>query len=76
MLNLPQWCRTVTGIPGTDEWTCYQFDSAVRVFGTHIENKLSELDKNGKPKNKLETLLGDVPQLSTYERMKRMIQGG
>jgi hypothetical protein len=66
----------VTGIPGLDEWTCYQFDSAVRVFGTHVENKLSELNKDGKPKNKLEALLSDTPPMSTYERMKRMIQGG
>jgi hypothetical protein len=38
-------------------WTALQFDSAVRAFGIHIENRMSERDENGNPVNSLETLL-------------------
>lgn len=34
------------------------FDQAVSSFGLWVESKLSERDKKGKPKHRLETLLG------------------
>lgn len=40
-------------------WAAYQFDNAVTFFGTYIENRLNELDKEGKPIYKLEDFLED-----------------
>lgn len=47
----------LTGIPAPDQWTAYQFDSAVVAYGTYIESKLHELDKDGAPKHSLDSLL-------------------
>lgn len=40
-------------------WPGYQLDNAVTYFGAYIENKLAELDKDGKPIHKLEDFLED-----------------
>lgn len=40
-------------------WAGYQFDNAVTYFGSYIENKLAELNKDGKPVHKLEDFLED-----------------
>lgn len=42
-----------------DPWAAYQFDMAVAQFGTWVENRLAERDKDGKPKYDLAQLLGD-----------------
>ncbi len=47
-------------------WLKWQFDNAVLLFGTYIENKLNERDKEGKPKHKLETLLGLPRQRKSF----------
>lgn len=43
---------------------CYLFDSAVTWYGNYIQAKLDEVDKQGRPKHKLEALLVDksIPQ--------------
>lgn len=38
-------------------WAGYQFDNAVLYFGSYIENKLTETDKEGKPTYRLEDFL-------------------
>lgn len=43
-----------------DVWTALQFDSAVMVFGRHIENRANERDKDGEPVTTLAALL-DIP---------------
>jgi len=45
----------VVGIENT--WTAYCFDSAVRMFGVWVENKLSERTNLRLPKHDLENLL-------------------
>jgi len=40
-----------------DDWTAYQFDSAVLTFGRWVENRLAERDKKGKPKHRIQDLL-------------------
>jgi hypothetical protein len=41
---------------------CYCFDRAIVTFGRHTENKLSERQKNGRPKYTLAQLLADPPK--------------
>ena len=40
-----------------DDWAAYCFDSAVRMFGVWVENKLSERSNLGVPKHDLGNLL-------------------
>lgn len=42
-----------------DEWAAYQFDQAVIFVGVYINNKLNELDEEGKPIYTLGELLTD-----------------
>lgn len=56
-MNLKAWASAILGMP--DEWTALQFDAAVIYFGRRIENMLNEMDKEGKPKHKLEDLIKD-----------------
>lgn len=44
-----------------NSWIAYQFDNGVVTFGRVTESKLSERDKNGKPKHRLDRLLADRP---------------
>lgn len=41
-----------------NRWLAWQFDRAVLTWGRYVELKLSERDKDGKPRHKLRTLLG------------------
>ena len=41
-----------------DPWAAYQLDTAVLTLGRWVENKLAEHTKDGKPKWRLEELLG------------------
>lgn len=59
MIHLQNRSRELTGLPGEDEWTAWQFNNAVTLFGIHLDNKLNEVDKKGKPKYKLKDLLAD-----------------
>lgn len=59
-MNLSEWARELTGLPGDDVWTAYQFDSAVIWFGTYVEGKINEFE-DGKPKYRLEDFLSDQP---------------
>lgn len=43
-----------------NRWLAWQFDQAVLMFGTWVDNKLNERDDNGKPKHKLDSLLGQA----------------
>lgn len=63
LLNLTQFCQSITNLPGVDHWTAYKFDSAVYGWGTYVSNKLDEINpKTGKRVNKLEDLLREVDQ--------------
>lgn len=46
----------LTGLPN-GWWISYQFDEAVIKFGLWVEGKLSEYNKDGKPKHRLTDLL-------------------
>lgn len=59
------FCAEITGLPGPDQLTAWQVDTAVEVFGSHIESKLHELDKNNKPKYQLKDLLSDRKMTSS-----------
>lgn len=52
-----------------DEWAAYQLDGALLHFGRAIENQLSELDKDGKPKNRLADLLGIVREVDAVQAL-------
>lgn len=62
----------LTGIPAPDAWTAYQFDSAVIMFGMHIENKLNELTDKGKQKHKLKDLLSQTAKQSFLDFFETM----
>jgi hypothetical protein len=47
---------SLLGLDPTD-WTAWQFDATVLMFGRWVEAKLNERDKQGKPVNRMETLL-------------------
>lgn len=55
ILQIPQWEASTQGTDGW--WTSYQVDNAVAYFGIWADNKLAELDDNGKAKWSLEHLL-------------------
>lgn len=58
-LQIDDWASRITGMP--DMWTSLMFDTAVSVFGRHIEAKLGEIDEDTKePKWTLRQLL-DLP---------------
>lgn len=43
-----------------DPWVAYCFDSAVGLFGNHIEGKTQEMDKDGKYLYDIKDLLADT----------------
>lgn len=59
LLNLTAWVKREFGDWRDGWWECYQLDRAVSWFGRYVENKLSELDKDGNPIYTLEELLTD-----------------
>lgn len=50
----------------SNSWTAYQFDSAVARWGTWVEDKLRECDKEGRPRHSLESLLRGEPEKKAY----------
>ena len=67
MWSLYQRAKTFTlnpsdelGIPTEDGWLRWMFTHAVHTFGTWVENKLAERDRDGKAVHRLERLL-DIP---------------
>lgn len=48
------------GIPDEDGWLRWMFNNSVHSFGTWVENKLAERDRDGKPINRIEYLL-EIP---------------
>ena len=61
ILGISRLSKRLNGLKGRDEWTCYQFDQAIVWLGRYVENKLHELDDDGKPLYTLAQLLGDKP---------------
>lgn len=61
-MNVFSLSRRLTGIDGEDTWTGYQFDSAVVMYGSWIEGKLSERDDQGTLKWTLAELLDAKPE--------------
>jgi hypothetical protein len=59
LINLHEFCESITGLPGPDEWTAWAFDSAVEWLGSFIENKLHQLDDKRKPIYQLADLLAE-----------------
>lgn len=51
------WASQYLGL--TDTWTAIQFDAAVSYFGRWVDNRLSEFEKDGSAKYRLEDLLAD-----------------
>lgn len=41
-----------------NKWLAYQFDNAVLIFGTWVQNRLDARDSNGKPKYSARQALG------------------
>lgn len=61
IVNVRQLDIELTGMESewSGWWAAYQLDSAVTYFGSTIENKLMETNKDGKPIHKLEDFLED-----------------
>ncbi len=60
LLNLAEWSAELTGLPGKDLWTCWQFDQAVLLFGHHIDALIAKATytKGLSPQEELEEFLG------------------
>ena len=72
ILNVRRLSDELTGLGDDDDWTCYQFDNAVTMFGRWVESKLSEYE-NGKPVYTLERLLSKEWNAIQYEDFKNLI---
>jgi len=59
LLNLTAWVRREFGDWRDGWWECYQFDRAVSWLGRYVENKMSELNRDGEPMHTLEDLLAE-----------------
>jgi len=44
-------------IPPDEKWLRWMFGNAVHAFGTWMENKLAERDRDGRPVHRIEKLL-------------------
>jgi len=66
MIHLQTLCHEATGIDGVDEWTAWQFDSAVLHFGMWVESKCNTLDDEGKFPYSLDDVLNEKP-LKAYK---------
>lgn len=53
-----------------ESWEAYQFDVAALRLGRWVEGKLSETDKQGKPKHRLDALLDDEPRKPAKEQFR------
>jgi hypothetical protein len=82
MWTLYNRCQTFQQSPsGTigiraNPWLAWQFDNAVFTFGRWVDSKLNERDKKGKPKHKIEALLGIqkvMPEMPA-EQVIRMLE--
>ena len=71
LLNLRRLSHELTGLGLDDEWTCYQFDSAVLYFGTWAENRMNEMDDKGKPRYTLKQILSESLSDTRYEEFKQ-----
>lgn len=41
-----------------NEWVAWQFDRAVRIYGSYVEGELNDIDKEtGKPKRSLKDII-------------------
>lgn len=65
LIGLGTFCKEITGLPGTDEYTAYCLDNAVEYLGGVITSKLYELDGNNKAKYQLKDLLSDHKMTSS-----------
>lgn len=54
-----------------DMWTAIMFDTAVLVFGRHIDNKLAERNEDGSPANDLRLLLDIEPDPSELRELNQ-----
>lgn len=60
LYDMPAWVEREFGLDSW--WTCYQFDSAVTLWGNWVQNKLLERDKNHQPLFTIEMLISDNPR--------------
>jgi hypothetical protein len=57
ILALDDFCEELTGLPGPDELTAWQFNNAIEYFGRWIDGKANELDKDGQFVHSINDLL-------------------
>jgi hypothetical protein len=65
MLGINQWIVDLTGIEGSHDWWCFQFDAAVSHLGRTIEGKLQETDDKGRKLHRLEDFF---PKIETAKK--------
>jgi len=74
-------CQTTGSRPSdllglTNSWVRFCFDRAIVLAGRYTENKLSQRDKSGRPKHRLEQILADPPKPGEKAKGPRKITMG
>lgn len=74
-LRLTELCAEKYGDAGFGWWAGYQFDNAVLHFGRYVENRLMEMDQQGKPRYTLAQLLNPPPKREQARQHLSLLAG-